>query len=103
MAAAESRPPPAPPLAPLGGTVTRIEVHRIADVGFAPAAEAALRSVYGSRGLTQRTVYVAHTDTGLIGLGEGHGDSQELAPGEYVVKYRSLSKRARKQLESYYL
>jgi L-alanine-DL-glutamate epimerase-like enolase superfamily enzyme len=67
-------------------TITDIEVHRIEDIGYQPWLEQPLRHLYGSSGLTQRTVYVVHTDAGLVGLGEGHGD-----PPEVVQSYIGTS------------
>jgi hypothetical protein len=51
-------------------TVTSIEVHEIADLGFAEWADFPLRHMYGKDGMTKRTIYIAHTDTGLVGYGE---------------------------------
>ena len=53
--------------------VTRIEVHEIAPE-YEDWHAYALEHYYGQ---ARRRVYVVHTDTGLVGLGEGGRESQE--------------------------
>lgn len=53
--------------------VTSIETHFIEDLGFTEFMDFPLRHMYGSDGMTQRTVYIAHTNTGLEGYGEYSG------------------------------
>jgi D-xylonate dehydratase len=74
--------------------ITEIEVHQI-TVPYVDWIAYQLNHYYGP---TQRTIYVAHTDTGLVGLGEsGTTESQEVVdayigtnPFEHMGDERSL-------------
>ena len=59
--------------------VTEIEVHEI-TLEYEDWISYQLNHYYGS---AHRTVYVAHTDDGLEGLGEGH----QREPQEVIDKY----------------
>lgn len=59
--------------------VTEIEVHQIWPE-YEDLVAYPLQHYYGPQG---RTVYVAHTDTGLVGLGEGH----DVEPPEVLEQY----------------
>ncbi|MFH1567107.1 MAG: enolase C-terminal domain-like protein [Gemmatimonadota bacterium] len=60
--------------------VTEIEVHPIWPE-YGDWIAYALQHYYGPQ---SRTVYVVHTDTGLVGLGEGHGTESD----EVLDRYR---------------
>lgn len=60
--------------------VTEIEVHEI-TLEYEDWIAYQLNHFYGP---ATRTVYVAHTDDGLIGLGEGHAAEPEEVVGRYV-------------------
>jgi hypothetical protein len=53
--------------------VSEIEVHQI-QPRYQDFLAYALGHYYGP---SERTVYVVHTDTGLVGLGEGHEPESE--------------------------
>jgi L-alanine-DL-glutamate epimerase-like enolase superfamily enzyme len=63
--------------------ITEIEVHEI-TLEYADWIAYQLNHYYGPQ---HRTVYVAHTDEGLIGLGEGHSTE----PPEVVERYIGTS------------
>ena len=42
----------------------------MANVLHPATADFPLRHMYGKDGMTKRTIYIAHTDTGLVGYGE---------------------------------
>ena len=50
--------------------VTRIETHHIKDLGYHDWCDYAIRHYANT---PERTIYVAHTDSGLEGIGEAHG------------------------------
>ncbi len=60
--------------------VTEIEVHEI-TVPYVDWIAYQLNHYYGP---TRRTVYIAHTDTGLIGIGESGGTEPEETVGHYL-------------------
>lgn len=60
--------------------VTDIEVHEI-SVDYIELVEYVVSHYNGP---AQRFVYVAHTDTGLEGLGEGHSRASEEVLGRYI-------------------
>ena len=60
--------------------VTHIEVHSI-TVPYLDWIADVLNHYYGP---TKRTIYVAHTDNGLVGLGEGHSREKDEVLQKYV-------------------
>ena len=60
--------------------VTEIEAHEI-TLEYEDWIAYQLNHYYGP---AKRTVYVAHTDDGLIGLGEGHAAEPEEVVGRYI-------------------
>ena len=60
--------------------VTHIEVHRI-HPEYDDLVAAELNRFHGA---STRTVYIAHTDTGLEGLGESSGEGE---PAEILQRY----------------
>eukprot|EP01045_Picozoa_sp_COSAG04_P037042 COSAG04_NODE_9279_length_879_cov_0.914103_1_plen_116_part_10 len=74
--------------------VTHIEVHTI-HPGYDELVDYELQHIQGS---TSRTVYVVHSDTGEIGLGEGSPEPEEVlaqyigtSPFEWVNDVTSLA------------
>lgn len=60
--------------------ITEIETHEI-TLEYQDWIAYQLNHFYGP---AKRTVYVAHTDDGLVGLGEGHGTEPEAVIGQYI-------------------
>ena len=60
--------------------VTEIEVHEI-SLEYVDWIAYQLNHFYGP---AKRTVYVAHTDDGLVGLGEGHAAEPDEVVGRYI-------------------
>ena len=60
--------------------VTKIEVHEIM-VPYHDWNHDTLQHFYGP---TRRTIYVAHTKSGLIGLGEGHSPESQSTIDQYI-------------------
>ncbi len=60
--------------------VTEIEAHQI-TLPYDPVRAYELRHYFH---MQQRTVYIAHTDTGLVGLGEGGGPPDQALIDRYV-------------------
>ena len=53
--------------------ITEIEIYRVT----LPYDEARAYELNHYHDLSQRTIYVVHTDTGLIGLGEGERSERQ--------------------------
>ena len=60
--------------------VTNIEVHRVTLPYDSDRADELIRY----HDLTGRTIYIAHTDSGLTGLGESEGVEREEVLAQYI-------------------
>ena len=60
--------------------ITDIDIHRVT----LPYDEARAYELSHYHGLTQRTIYVVHTDSGLIGLGESEGVEKQQVLDRYI-------------------
>ena len=60
--------------------VTDVEVHRVTLPYDSARADELIRY----HDLTGRTIYIAHTDSGLTGLGESEGVEREEVLAQYI-------------------
>lgn len=77
------QPPAALPLQLSHMRVVAIDVHDVSDVGYRGWCDYTMRHINGNS-LTRRLIYVAHTDTGLHGLGEYHTQEPKGVVEQYI-------------------